>query len=360
MKKLLLAMSVSAIVSFGAFAQKAPAQNEAYRNKNLPIEKLVADLISRMTVEEKAGQLNQVNGGVFTGPAANDPGQKAKMQMVRNGLVGSMLNVTGVAETRTIQALAVNETRLGIPIIFAFDVIHGYKTIFPIPLAEACSWDLDQAERSSGVAAKEAAAAGLHWTFAPMCDVSNDARWGRGMEGAGEDPYYAGLLSAARVKGCQGKAFDTAHIMACVKHFAAYGAIEAGREYNTVDISRFMLWNKYLPPYKVAIDAGAATVMNSFNIFEGVPASGNKYLVSEILKNKWGFKGFVVSDWNSFGEMIDHGYATDKKDVALKAIQAGSSMDMETSAMVANIPALVKEGKVTMQQLDNSIAKILS
>ncbi len=338
---------------------QAMAQLPLYKDSKQPIDNRVKDLLNRMTVEEKAGQLNQLNGGFFTGPATSDQGQKEKMELARQGKVGSFLNIVGAKETRAMQEIAVKESRLGIPILFAYDVIHGYKTIFPIPLAEACSWDLAQVEKNAAVAAKEAAAAGINWTFAPMCDVSNDPRWGRVMEGAGEDPYYAGLVSAARVRGLQGTEFDNAHIMACVKHFAAYGASEAGREYNTVDISRFMLWNKYLPPYKAAVDAGAATVMNSFNVFEGVPASGNKYLVNDILKNKWAFKGFVVSDWNSFGEMIDHGYAVDKKDVALKALQAGSSMDMETSAMVANIPALVKEGKLTTKQLDDAIYKIL-
>ena len=338
---------------------QASAQSPVYKDPKQPIDNRVKDLLGRMTVEEKAGQLNLLSGGFFTGPATSNQGQKEKMELTRQGKVGSFLNIIGANETRSMQEIAVKESRLGIPLLFAYDMIHGYKTIFPIPLAEACSWDLTQIENNSSVAAREAASAGLHWTFAPMCDISNDPRWGRVMEGAGEDPYLGGLVSAARVRGLQGNLSDNTHIMACVKHYAAYGAIEAGREYNTVDISRFMLWNKYLPPYKAAVDAGAATVMNSFNIFEGVPASGNKYLVNDVLKNKWGFKGFVVSDWNSFGEMIDHGYAADKKDVALKALQAGSSMDMETSAMVANVPALVKEGKITVKQLDDAIYKIL-
>jgi beta-glucosidase len=350
-----LFFSILALVAISELA----AQTAVYKDHKQPIDNRVKDLLQRMTVEEKAGQLNQLNGGFFTGPATSNQGDKEKMELVRQGKVGSFLNIVGARETRAMQEIAVKESRLGIPILFAYDVIHGYKTIFPIPLAEACSWDLAQITKNSSVAAKEASSAGLHWTFAPMCDVSNDIRWGRVMEGAGEDPYLGGLISAARVKGLQGDLSDNSHIMACVKHFAAYGAIEAGREYNTVDISRFMLWNKYLPPYKAAVDAGAATVMNSFNIFEGVPASGNKYLVTDVLKKKWGFKGFVVSDWNSFGEMIDHGYATDNKDAALKALQAGSSMDMETSAMVNNVPALVKEGKISVQQLDNAIYKIL-
>lgn len=335
------------------------AQTPVYKNAKAPIDARVKDLLKRMTLEEKAGQFNQLNGGAFTGPAANDKGQKAKLDLVKNGKVGSMLNVVGARETKAAQQVAVEQSRLGIPLLFGYDVIHGYKTIFPIPLAEACSWDLSGITSNASVAALEASAAGVHWTFAPMCDISNDPRWGRVMEGAGEDPYYGGLVAAARVKGLQGNLSDNTHILSCVKHFAAYGAVEAGREYNQVDVSRAILWNKYLPPYKAAVDAGAATVMNAFNVFEGVPATGNSYLVTDILKKKWGFKGFLVSDWNSIGEMENHGYATDKKDAAMKAINAGSIMDMETSAMVQYIPELVKEGKVKIETVDDAVARIL-
>ena len=341
-------------ITVNSFAQtKFPYQNPA-----LTIEKRVADLLGRMTVEEKAGQLNQLNGGAFTGPAVNNVGQNEKIKMVQSGAVGSLLNVVGVADTRAIQTEAV-KSRLHIPLIFGYDVIHGYKTIFPIPLAEACSWDLEAIEKNSSIAAKEASAAGVHWTFAPMCDVSNDPRWGRVMEGSGEDPYYAGLVSAARVKGFQGNLNDNKHVLACVKHFAAYGLVEAGREYNQVDVSRVMLWNKYLPPYKAAVNAGAATVMNAFSVVDGVPASANKYLVTDVLKNKWGFKGFVVSDWASFGEEINHGYAEDEKDAALKSLQAGSMMDMESKISQKYLPELLKEKKITMQQLDEAADKIL-
>ena len=233
--------------------------NLPYQNKSLPIEQRVKDLLSRMTVEEKAGQLNQLNGGSFTGPALNDAGQKDKMNLVKEGKVGSLLNVTGSKETRAIQEIAM-QSRLGIPLIFGYDVIHGYKTVFPIPLAEACSWDVKQIEKNSSVAALEASAAGIHWTFAPMCDISNDPRWGRVMEGAGEDPFLGAQIAAARVKGLQGN-LDGNHILACIKHFAVYGAVEAGREYNTVDVSRVQLWNKYLPPYKGAVDADRKSVV---------------------------------------------------------------------------------------------------
>jgi beta-glucosidase len=343
------------LLFFSCFAQ---AQKLPYQNPKLPIDLRVKDLLSRMTVVEKAGQLNQLNGGAFTGPALKDEGQKAKMKLVEEGKMGSFLNVIGTKETRAIQEVAM-KSRLKIPLLFGLDVIHGYKTIFPIPLAEACSWNTDQIVINSSVAAKEAASAGIHWTFAPMCDISNDPRWGRVMEGAGEDPYLASVISAARVKGLQGNLKGNESILSCVKHFAVYGAVEGGREYNTVDVSRVQLWNKYLPSYKGAIDAGAASVMNAFNVFEGVPASGNKYLVNDILKKKWGFKGFLVSDWSSFNEMINHGYAKDGKDAALKALQAGSMMDMESNASYKYIPELVKEGKLTMAQLDEAVGRIL-
>jgi beta-glucosidase len=352
-------MKKTIIYFFVAISLHANAQTKLpYQNALLPIEQRVKDLLSRMTVEEKAGQLNQLNGGVFTGPAVTDAGQNEKAKKVKDGRVGSLLNVVGVADTRAIQQTAM-QSRLGIPLIFGYDVIHGYKTIFPIPLAEACSWDVKGIEKNSSIAAKEASAAGLHWTFAPMCDITNDPRWGRIMEGIGEDPFYGGLISAARVKGFQGKLNDNEHILACVKHFAAYGLVEAGREYNTVDLSRPMLWNKYLPPYKAAVDAGAATVMNAFNVLDGVPASANKFLVTDILKNKWGFKGFVVSDWGSFGEEINHGYAEDGKDAALKSLQAGSMMDMEAQVSEKYLPQLLKEGKINIQQLDEAVGKIL-
>jgi beta-glucosidase len=352
MKKFLMVSML--FIAIKISAQQTPA----YLNTKLSIDQRVKDLLGRMTPEEKAGQLNQLNGGAFTGPAVNDNGQKEKMQLVKEGKMGSLLNVIGAADTRAIQEVAM-QSRLKIPLIFGYDVIHGFKTIFPIPLAEACSWDLNQIEKNSGVAAKEAASAGIHWTFAPMCDISNDPRWGRVMEGAGEDPYLAAKISGARVKGLQGSQYDNQHIMSCVKHFAVYGAVEGGREYNTVDVSRVQLWNKYLPSYKGAIDAGAASVMNAFNIFEGVPSSGNKYLVTEVLKKKWGYKGFLVSDWASFKEMITHGYAADDKDAALKALKAGSMMDMESKVSYKYIPELLKEGKVTMAEVDEAVGKIL-
>lgn len=332
----------------------------AYKNKSLPVEKRIEDLLSRMTLDEKVGQLNQVNGGVLTGPTvANDPGAQGKVKLLKDGMVGSFLNVIGAEQTLATQKIAVEETRLGIPLLFAYDVIHGYKTVFPIPLAEASSWDLGAAERAAVIAAKEASSAGLHWTFAPMMDMSRDPRWGRVMEGSGEDPYVQAKFAAARVKGFQGN-FDEYHILACIKHFAGYGATEAGKEYNTVDFSRYALWNFHMPSYKAAIDAGAATVMNSFNLIDGVPASANGYLVNHVLREKWKFNGIVVSDWGSFGELINHGYAKDGIQAAEQAINAGSDMDMESGVTRLHLGKLVKEGKVSMAVLDEAVKRILA
>ena len=357
--KYILALWLFGGNSISIYSQSTFAKSIQYRNFTLSIDKRVVDLISRMTIEEKAGQLNQLNSGPLTGPGGNEDKKNGFYQKIKDGTVGSLLNLTGAEETLKFQKVAVEESRLGIPLLFAYDVIHGYKTIFPIPLAEACSWDLTAIEQNASVAAFEASAAGIHWTFAPMCDISNDPRWGRVMEGAGEDPYLGGLIAAARVKGFQGDLSDGEHLMACVKHFAGYGAVEAGREYNHVDISRFALWNKYLPPYKAAVDAGAATVMNAFNVFEGVPVSANSFLVTDILKKKWGFKGFLVSDWDSFTEMIAHGYAADKKDVAAKAFNAGSMMEMNSQTIITYLPELVKEGVISMKLVDNAVARIL-
>jgi beta-glucosidase len=353
-------MKKTILLAFIIFSIGVKAQTKLpYQNAFLPTDQRVKDLLSRMTVEEKAGQLNQINGGSFTGPAATDSGQNQKSKLVKDGRVGSLLNVVGVADTRAIQEVAM-QSRMKIPLLFGYDVIHGYKTIFPIPLAEACSWDISGIQKNSSVAAKEASAAGIHWVFAPMCDVTNDPRWGRIMEGAGEDPYLAGVISAARVKGFQGNLSDNEHVMSCVKHFAAYGAVESGKEYNQVDISRPILWNKYLPSYKAAVDAGAATVMNAFNVFDGIPSSANKFLVTDVLKKKWGFKGFLVSDWASFSEEITHGYAEDGKDAALKSFQAGSMMDMQGGVTEKYLPELVKEGKITIEQIDEVVGRILS
>jgi beta-glucosidase len=270
-----------------------------------------------------------------------------------------MLNVTGVEHTRQLQEIAM-ESRLKIPLLFGQDIIHGYRTIFPIPLAEASSWDTSVIKLSARIAATEAAAAGIHWTFAPMVDIARDPRWGRVMEGAGEDPYLGSAIAAARVRGFQGKGLgNTDAVMACAKHFAAYGAAIGGRDYNSVDMSDRTLWEVYLPPFKAAADAGAATFMNSFNDLNGIPATGNRYLQRDILKRKWNFKGFVVSDWGSIGEMINHGYAKDNYEAALKAVTAGSDMDMESRCYIYNLSKLVKERKVKLQLIDDAVRRIL-
>jgi beta-glucosidase len=270
-----------------------------------------------------------------------------------------MLNVKGAKNTREVQALAM-QSRLKIPLLFSLDVIHGYQTTFPIPLAEAASWDMDAIKLSAHLAAREAAASGIHWTFAPMVDITRDPRWGRIMEGAGEDPYLGSRIAEARVKGFQGEHLGgTDAVMATVKHFAAYGAATAGRDYTSVEMSDHELWQTYLPPFKAAAQAGAATFMNSFNTLNGIPATGNSYLQRDILKGKWGFNGFTVSDWNSIGEMVIWGYARDAKDAALKAITAGSDMDMEGSIYRKNLVALVKEGKVPVTLINDAVKRIL-
>jgi len=274
-----------------------------------------------------------------------------------------MLTVRGVKEVRAVQKIAVEETRLGIPLIIGFDVIHGYKTLSPIPLAEAASWDLEAIKKSAAIAADEASASGINWTFGPNVDISNDARWGRVMEGAGEDPYLGSKIAVARVTGFQGDSKEDLAkintIAACAKHFAAYGYVESGRDYNLVDISNSKLFNSVLPPFEAATKAGVRTFMNSFNLVNGIPATGNVFLQRDILKGKWKFDGFVVSDWASVREMIPHGYAKDGADAALKAVTAGSDMDMESHLYIAELTKLVKDGKVKEALVDDAVRRIL-
>ncbi len=337
----------------------SPTDSPLYKDASQPIETRIQDLLSRMSVDEKAGQLNQLNGGKFTGPSANDPGQQAKLDSLRAGKVGAFLNVVGYENISAVQKVAVEESRLGIPLLFGYDVIHGFRTIFPIPLAESSSWNIEQIERNAEIAALEASSAGLQWTFAPMADISADIRWGRVMEGGGEDPYLAGLTTAARVRGFQKNLNKGTGVLATIKHFAAYGAVEAGREYAHVDISRASLFNRYLPPYKAGVDAGAKSIMNAFNVLDGVPVSGNRFLNVEILQKHWGFDGFLVSDWNSFEEMIAHGFAKNRKDAALKAFKGGSMIDMFSGVSSIHIPELVREGTISEQELDDVISRIL-
>lgn len=321
------------------------------------IDKSVDSLMRLMTLEEKVGQLHQITSDfAATGPITKDG---EKQDRVRQGRVGSYLNVTGADRTRSLQEIAM-QSRLKIPLLFAQDVIHGFRTIFPLPLAEAASWDLGAIELSARIAAKEAAAAGIHWTFAPMVDISRDPRWGRVMEGAGEDTYLGSQIARARVKGFQGKAIgDTDAVMACAKHFIAYGAAEGGRDYNTTDMSWRRMYEVYLPPFKAAMEAGVASFMNSFNDINGIPATGNSYLLRKLLKGDWGFPGIVVSDWGSVGEMVNHGYAADLKDAAKKALIAGCDMDMESRAYTAHLEELAGKGEVSIQLLDDAVRRIL-
>jgi beta-glucosidase len=321
------------------------------------VDQKVDSVLRLMTLREKIGQMNQYNDDwMATGPVTID---KDKANQIRNGEVGSLLNCMGTARTKSWQMIAM-QSRLKIPLLFGQDVIHGYKTTFPIPLAEASSWDLDAIQLSARVSATEASASGINWTFAPMVDIARDPRWGRVMEGAGEDPYLGSKIAYARVKGFQGnKLGDINSVMACAKHFAAYGAAIGGRDYNSVDMSDRLLWEVYLPPFKAALDAGAATFMNSFNDLNGVPATGNKYLQRDILKGKWGFKGFVVSDWGSIGEMINHGTVKNGYEAALSAITAGCDMDMESRSYKNNLAQLVKDKKVPIALIDDAVRRIL-
>ncbi|WP_394666570.1 beta-glucosidase BglX [uncultured Chryseobacterium sp.] len=336
-----------AVTAFGinTFAQKT-------------IDQKVSELLSKMTLEEKVGQLVQYSGFEYaTGPQNSN--SASVLNEIKQGKVGSMLNVAGAEETRKFQELAL-KSRLRIPLLFGQDVIHGYRTTFPVNLGQAASWDLKLIEKSERIAATEASAYGIHWTFAPMVDIARDPRWGRVMEGSGEDTYLGTQIGLARIRGFQGKGLGNLDaIMACAKHFAAYGAAVGGRDYNSVDMSLRQLNETYLPPFKAAAEAGVATFMNSFNDINGIPATANKYILRDLLKGKWNYKGFVVSDWGSIGEMVPHGYAKDNKEAAEKAIIAGSDMDMESRAYMAELPNLVKEGKVDPKLIDDAVKRIL-
>ncbi|WGK64030.1 glycoside hydrolase family 3 N-terminal domain-containing protein [Flavobacteriaceae bacterium YJPT1-3] len=311
-----------------------------------------------MTLQEKIGQtvLYTTHQDV-TGPVIDENYQS----YMKAGGIGALFNATGSAFTRKLQKIAVEETRLGIPLLFGYDVIHGHKTIFPIPLAEASSWDLALMEESARVAALEASAEGLHWTFAPMIDVARDPRWGRVAEGTGEDPYLCTEIAKARVRGFQGD--DLSHpntILACAKHFVAYGAAQAGRDYHTVDISENTLHNVYLPPFKAAVDEGVATIMTSFNELNGVPATGNKYLLTDILRDSWNFNGFVVTDYTSINEMVPHGYARDLKHAGELAMNAGVDMDLQGGVYRTEMEKSIQEGTISKQRLDDAVRAILT
>ena len=330
-------------------------------NRTDIINKKVDSLLGIMTLDEKIGQMNQYNGfWDVTGPAPKNGDAKFKFNNLKKGLVGSMLNVRGVEEITALQKIAVEETRLGIPLIIGNDVIHGYKTLSPIPLAEAASWDLKEIENSARIAALEASAAGTNWTFAPMVDISRDARWGRVMEGAGEDPFLGSLIAAARVRGFQGDDLSKNHtIAATAKHFAGYGFSESGRDYNTVDVSKNTLYNVILPPFKATLDAGVRTFMNGFNELDGIPVTGSSFLQRDLLKGEWEFNGFVISDWGSIREMIPHGFARDGSHATELAIKAGSDMDMESHLYIKKIKELIEAKKLDIELVDDAVSRIL-
>ncbi|GAA4965605.1 beta-glucosidase BglX [Algibacter aquimarinus] len=337
------------------------AQSKKHLDKSKSIEERISLLINEMTLDEKVGQMNQYNGSWdFTGPLPESGSEEEKYEHIKKGWVGSMLSVRGTKKVRAVQKIAVEESRLGIPIIFGFDVIHGYKTLSPIPLAEAASWDLEAIKMSASVAADEASASGLNWTFGPNVDISNDARWGRVMEGAGEDTYLGTKIARARVTGFQGENLDANNTIAsCAKHFAGYGFAEAGLEYNSVEMSHSKLYNVVLPTFKAAVDAGVRTFMNSFNTLNGIPATGDYFLQRDILKGDWGFDGYVVSDWASIREMIVHGFAADGADASAKAVKAGSDMDMESHLYVKELVDLVENGTVEERLIDDAVRRIL-
>ncbi len=325
------------------------------------IEDKIKALLQKMTLEEKIGQMNQYNGfWDVTGPVPNAGTNKIKYEHLKKGLVGSVLNVKGSENVRKLQELVVNGSRLGIPLLFGYDVIHGHKTIFPIPLGEAASWDLPSIQNSARISAIEASAVGINWTFAPMVDITRDPRWGRVMEGSGEDTYLGSAIGIARIKGFQGDDLSANNtIAASVKHLAGYGFAEAGRDYNTVDIGTSTLYNVILPPFKAAVENDVQIVMNSFNVLNGIPATANKFLQRDLLKTAWNFKGFIVSDWGSGVEMIDHGFAKNLEEVAELSTNAGSDMDMESYANITYLKGLVERGKVDIKLIDDAVSRIL-
>jgi len=322
-------------------------------------DRFISDLMSKMTIEEKIGQLNlPVLGNITTGEMQN--GDVANN--IRKGLVGGVFNLRGFEKVHEIQRIAIEESRMKIPLLFGLDVIHGYETVFPIPLALSCTWDMQAIEQSAQIAAKEASADGICWTFSPMVDIARDPRWGRIAEGAGEDPYLGGQVAKAMVNGYQGvgdKAFSSNNqIMACVKHFALYGASEAGRDYNTVDMSRIRMFNEYMYPYQAAVEAGVGSVMSSFNEVDGVPATANRWLLTDVLRDQWGFKGFVVTDYTAINEMIAHGIG-DLQTVSARALRAGVDMDMVGEGLLTTLKKSLEEGKVTEKEIDQACRRIL-
>src|SRR5688572_22072873 len=320
------------------------------------MNQFVTGLMAKMTLDEKLGQLNLPGAGDITTGQASSSGIAQK---IAEGKVGGLFNIKSVAKIKEVQKLAVEKSRLKIPLIFGMDVIHGYETVFPIPLGLSCSWDMTLVERSARIAAQEASADGICWTFSPMVDIARDPRWGRIAEGSGEDAYLGSQIAKAMVKGYQGNDLTKNNtIMSCVKHYALYGAAEAGRDYGTTDMSHQRMYNEYFPPYKAAVDAGVGSVMASFNEIDGVPATANKWLLTDVLRKQWGFKGFVVTDYTGINEMIDHGIG-DLQTASARALMAGIDMDMVGEGILTTVPKSLKEGKVTLKAIDDACRRIL-
>ncbi|MFM7430354.1 MAG: beta-glucosidase BglX [Flammeovirgaceae bacterium] len=317
---------------------------------------VVDSILSQMTLEEKIGQLNLPSSGdMVTG----ETGSSNIAKKIEGGMVGALFNIKTVAKIREVQKIAVEKSRTKIPLIFGIDVVHGYESVFPIPLGLSCSWDMKLIERSARIAAQEASADGINWTFSPMVDISRDARWGRISEGSGEDPHLGSEIAKAMVRGYQGNDLSANNtILSCVKHYALYGAAEAGRDYNTTDMSRVRMYNEYLPPYKAAVDAGVGSVMASFNEIDGVPATANKWLLTDVLRNGWNFKGFLISDYTGVSEMINHGFG-DLQTVSAKALDAGLDMDMVSEGLLSTLHQSVKEGKISEKQINDACRRIL-
>ena len=353
MKRLAFLIAIALSVTMSCAAKNKKKAQQPLK----PMNEFVSELMSKMTVQEKIGQLNLLpSGDIQTGISENSSVSEA----IRNGRLGAILNLKGVDNIMKVQQMAVEESRLGIPLIFGMDVIHGYETIFPIPLALACSWDVPAIEQSARIAAKEATADGLFWTYSPMVDISIDPRWGRVAEGAGEDPFLGSRIAEAMVRGYQGadSIYGTDKMMACLKHYALYGGSEAGRDYNTVDMSRIRMYNQYFPPYKAAVEVGVGSVMSSFNTVDYVPATGNKWLLTDVLRQQWNFDGFVVTDYGAINEMMNHGMGNQQQ-VAALALKAGTDMDMCSEAFTATLEKSLQEGKVTIDEINQACRRVL-
>lgn len=342
----LAALSLMSILLLASCADNSPEGK---------MDRFVSDLMDKMTVEEKIGQLNlPVEGNIVTGVSRNE----GSIEKIKEGKIGGLLSINDLATIRKVQEIAVDSSRLGIPLIFGLDVIHGYKTTFPIPLGLSCSWDMDLIEKSARIAAEEASSNGINWVYSPMVDITRDPRWGRVAEGSGEDPYLGSAIAAAMVRGYQEDLSGKSDVMACVKHFALYGASEAGRDYNTVDMSRTRMYNDYLPPYKAAVDAGVGSVMASFNVVDGIPATVNHWLLTDLLRKEWGFDGFVVTDYTGIPECTNHGVG-DFHEVSVKALKAGVDMDMVSEGFLTQLKDALDKGEISQKDIDLACRRIL-